>query len=108
MGFVFYPWPLHAQNKPKHFVDLEDLAMEAVELEALAIELRLNELGKIRRERGELGLGSEGGITVMKLRKLTQLTHGVRKSTWQRYGRPTTPNPETHHYQSCRSRNPPR
>ena len=35
-GFVFYPWPLHTQNKPKHFVDLKDLAMEAMELEALA------------------------------------------------------------------------
>ena len=68
-------------------MDLEDLAMEAMELEALAMELRLNELGEIRRERGELGLGLEGGITVMKLRKLTQLTHGVRESAWQRYGR---------------------
>ena len=88
-----------------HFVDLEDLAMEAVELEALAMEFRLNELRKIRREMGKLGLDTEGGITMMKLRKLTQLTHGVRKSAWQRYGRPTTPNPETHHRQSRRSRN---
>nr|POE69259.1 hypothetical protein CFP56_41137 [Quercus suber] len=69
------------------------------------LELRLNELGEIRREKGELGLVLEGGITVMKLRKLTQLTHEVRKSAWQRYGRPTTSNPETHHR---RSRNPPR
>ena len=34
-----------------------------------------------------MGLGSKGGITVMKLRKLTQLTHRVRKSAWQRHGR---------------------
>nr|POF01718.1 hypothetical protein CFP56_37550 [Quercus suber] len=63
--------------------------MEAVEVDALAMELQLNELGEIRREMGELGLGLglEGGITVMKLRKLTQLTHGVRKSAWQRYAR---------------------
>ena len=73
----------------------------------LWLELQLNELVEIRRERGELGLGSEGGIIVMKMRKLTQLTHGVRESAWQRYGRPTTSNPKTHHCQSCQSRNPP-
>nr|POE62316.1 hypothetical protein CFP56_72937 [Quercus suber] len=48
--------------------------MEDVELEALAMELRLNELGEIKRERGELGFSSEGGIIMMKLRKLIQLT----------------------------------
>ena len=68
-------------------MDLEDLAIEAMELEALAMELRLNELSEIRKERGELSLGSKGEITEIKLRKLTQLTHGVRKSAWQRYGR---------------------
>ena len=40
-----------------------------------------------KRERGELGLGSEGETTMMKLRKLTQLTHGVRKNAWQRQWR---------------------
>ena len=81
-------------------MDLEDLAIEAM-------ELQLNELSEIRKEKGELSLGSKGEITVMKLRKLTQLTHGVRESAWQRYRRPTTSNPKTHHCQSCQSRNPP-
>ena len=40
-----------------------------------------------KREKGELGLGLEGGTTVMKLRKLTQLTHEVRKSAQQRHGK---------------------
>ena len=40
-----------------------------------------------KRERGELGLGSEGGTTLMKLRKLTQLTHEERKSARQRHRR---------------------
>ena len=41
-----------AKTKTKHFVDLEALAMEVVELEALAIELSLNELGEIRKREG--------------------------------------------------------
>ena len=34
-----------------------------------------------------MGLGSEGVTIVMKLRKLTQLTHEERKSARQRHGR---------------------
>ena len=49
-----------AKTKTKNFVDLEALTMDAVELEALAMELRLNELGEIRKREWRVGFGFRG------------------------------------------------
>ena len=49
-----------AKTKTKNFVDLEALTMDAVELEALAMELQLNKLGEIRKREGRVGFGFKG------------------------------------------------
>ena len=69
-----------AKTETKNFVDLEALTMDAVELEALAMELWLNKLGEIRKREGIVGFGFRGRDHMMKLRKFTQLTHEVRNS----------------------------
>jgi len=46
-----------AKTKTNNFVDLEALTMDAVELEALAMELWLNELSEIRKREGRVGFG---------------------------------------------------
>ena len=49
-----------AKTKTKNFVDLEALTMDVAELEALAMELRLNKLGEIRKREGIVGFGFRG------------------------------------------------
>ena len=49
-----------AKTKTKNFVDLEALTMDAVDLKALAMELRLNELGEIRKRKERVGFGFRG------------------------------------------------
>ena len=49
-----------AKTKTKNFVDLEALAMDVMELEALAMEFRLNELGEIKKREGRVGFGFRG------------------------------------------------